>query len=347
MNLYKFWFGRQGWKALWIALRRAHRDSHARKNLFRLLFGLVYLCAVLTWYFHVFRGFSLNFGWEGDLVIWTALGGVLLLAVGGTIYYSFERRAYERRNPSVAPDLKLEIYRETCLLATLLERLASEVGMEKELPPNIEVITRRVLLDRLTNLNLRDDLDPWLLDVLLSPDGHWPVSLKNQAMNAWEFLPVLRWVLGLGELRELTENPKYTLADARSLFEVRRPEKLSVLPSWEIRPARDAAALFFNRCWSELTARGEVKDATQEEIGHAIHARESIQAEGYTADFLIGAQTVPEWPEALLWQATSRAYYRMQMLALLVDVTCGEKPAREVRTLFAQFFAPAPAANAE
>jgi hypothetical protein len=44
-------------------------------------------------------------------------------------------------------------------------------------------------------------------------------------------------------------------------------------------------------------------------------------------------------PDALLWQATIRAYHRMRTLALLVDVTGGEKPASELRPMIAEFFA--------
>jgi len=339
MNLYKFWFSRQGWKALWVALRRSHRDPNARGQLIRLILTLLLVTAYPAWYLYQLRGFSLNFGWQGNLVIYTALGCVALLGVGSSVYYRLERRAQERSDPSVTAGIKLAIFREAVLLATLLERLSSEFGMEKELPASIEVITRRVLLDRINRFNLRDDLDPALRDVLLMPDGHWPADLKNKAFPAWECFYCLRWALGLGELRGLTANPGYSTTDARALAEFKRPEKLAVLPSWDIRPARDAASLFFHRCWSELMACNAVEGISAEDIDRAVDARENIQAEGYTADYLIGARTVPEWPDALLWQATVRAYHRMRALALLVDVTGSEKPASEFRAMIAEFFA--------
>jgi hypothetical protein len=82
-----------------------------------------------------------------------------------------------------------------------------------------------------------------------------------------------------------------------------------------------------------------LKSISEDDVAQAIYARETIQAEGYTADYLIGARTVPEWPDALLWQATVRAYHRMRTLALLVDVTGSEKPASEFRAMIAEFFA--------
>ena len=296
MNPYRFWFSSTGWRAIWIALRRAPRDRHARRNLLRLLFSCLPFFAYIGWYVFFIHGALVDLGREGLLVMACSAGFALLLTLAIAYSQRREDRVYDRDNPAVATEIKLGIYRETCLLATLLERLGSEVGMEKELPPNITVITRRVLLDRLAQLKLRDDLDPWLLDILLAADGHWPAELKARAMPAWECFAALRWVIGLGELRGLTLNPKYSLSDARSVIDVKKPQKLNVLPAWDIRPARDAADLFFSRCWTELTARRELKNFSGEDISKALEAREIIQSEGYTGDYLVGAMTVGELP---------------------------------------------------
>jgi hypothetical protein len=79
----------------------------------------------------------------------------------------------------------------------------------------------------------------------------------------------------------------------------------------------------------------------EKDVAHALEARAAIQAEGYTADYLIGTRTIPELKDDLLWQITLRAYNRWQTLSLLVDVMSEEKPAIELRTLYAGFFAPA------
>ncbi len=338
MNPYRFWLSSSGWKALWIALRRAGRDPQARWNLFRLTLSLLAFAAYLSWLFFYFRGLTLDFGRTGNFIIGIVFGGFALVAAAGFVQQKLDRRSVDRDNPVIPISTRLGIYREACLLATLLERLGSEIAMEKELPDGIEVITRRVLLDRLHQLNLRDDLKPQLRDILLAPDGHWPQELKNRAFQAWECFTVLRWVLGLGALTPLTDQPNYKLADINALFAIKQMEKLNVLPAWDIRPARNNTTLFFNRCWSELTARGAIRDATEETVQHAIEARETIQSEGYTADFLVGVRTVPELQDQQLWQITVRTYHRMQMLALLVDITSGDKPTSEIRTLFAGFF---------
>jgi hypothetical protein len=148
----------------------------------------------------------------------------------------------------------------------------------------------------------------------------------------------LRWVIGVGELQGLTDRPRYAFFDTCSLFELKNPAKLNVLPPWDIRVARNAADRFFSRCWSELSARRELKNLTEDDISKALQTREAIQAEGYWKDYLIGASTITELSSPDLWFVTMRAYNRWQVLSLMVDVTSGEKPVSELRELLSQFF---------
>ena len=335
------WFRPQTWKALWIALRRAHRDSHARKILLRLLFSLIFFAAWIGFNYFEFRGMTLESGRVGDTIYLVVFTGILFIVGGSALYYKFDARKQERRSPSVAKEVKLALYREACLLATLLERLASEHGMETILPPTIEVITRRVLLDRLQTLGLREGIEPWLLDLLLAPDGHWTTDQKERAIPAWEFFAVLWWVLGKGELRGLAENPKYSLSDARALFDTKRPAHLHVLPSWDLRPARNNANSFLHRCYSELVARGAISSASEEDVEKALEIRAQIQEEGYLGDFLVGVRTVPELETAHLFFVFRRAYHRWLALCMLVEVLSGDAPITDIRKHFARYFAPA------
>jgi hypothetical protein len=213
--------------------------------------------------------------------------------------------------------------------------------MEKELPPGVEVVTRRLLLDRMEVMGLREGLEPWLLDLLLAPDGHWTDEQKQRAAPAWEAFAVLDWALGRNELRTLAANAGYRHDDVRALFAVRDAEKLPVLPAWELRPARDQAASFFWRCWTELVARGEVRSASEEDMRNAKEVRASMVGEDYTGDYLIGAQTIAEIGTDLLRLATQRSHNRWRLLSLLVDVLGGDAPQQALRQHLAHFFAPA------
>lgn len=266
---------------------------------------------------------------------------ILALVVIPPIADRFEKRTQERASPSVSPKLKEAIFREACLLATLLERLSSEKYLEKEIPPEINIITRRVLLDRISALGLRQGLEPWLLDLLLAPDGHWTFDQKQRAHHAWECLSVFRWALGLDRLPDLTYVPKFNTADAESLFKIKHPEQLFVLPSWDLRPARNSAENFFWRCWAELVARRSVSVDDESQIERALELRSRIQGEGYTSDYIIGASTVTEIESDLLFFLTKRAYHRWQFLAVFVDVATGDASPAELRRFLTHFFAPA------
>jgi hypothetical protein len=337
------------WRALWIALRRSLRDRRARRDALRLVLVLVLggtiVLAYFAWYLYHFR--FINEDQEARQVIGVGLIAVIVLVGAGAAVRQlwewrkevlWERHKQNCSDGEVALQLKLDVYGEACLLAALLERLSSEVAMEKELPEGFTVTTRRVLLDRLADLKLRQTLEPWLLDILLAPDGHWPGYLKTGAMPAWECLAVLRWALGIAELRDLTVDPKYDWTDASGLFEVKEPKNLNLVRPWKIRFKLEATEVFFSRCWSEIVARGEVADLPQEDVEKASREREAIRSEGYTADFLIGASTISELPSPLLWFIARRAYNRCSTLSLMVPITTGDLPPNKLRELFARFF---------
>ena len=340
---YAVLFRKNTWRGLWIALRRAPNDRRARVVVVRFGLWLAWMgitIAILHWYF---RGIFTNFGATGTAVyIGIGICVVLIVAVKRI---SERRESNAEKLASVSDEMKRALFREACVLATLLERLGSESYLEKEIPPEVTIVTRRVLLDRLAALGLRDDLEPELRDLLLAPDGHWTAEQKRKALPALECFAVLRWVLGLGEMRNLTEDPKYSVAEVRALFEIKEPEKLRVLPSWDVRPVRDGASRFFNRCWAELVARRAIGNAPQQDVERALEMRARIQGAGYTGDYLVGARTITELDTQFLFLVATRAYHRSKFLALLVDVLAGEKGVEEVRKFLAQYFAPAVAAE--
>lgn len=351
-------FNPQFWKGLWVVLRRSPKDKSARIVALRIGLSLLIFVGYLIFYvfFEVYsiRGSTAHFGTTlgifflgfAALTIVTFILSVVVSRVRALVDRR-QSRAEERRAPSVSAEMKRALFREACLLATLLERLGSEAALEKEMAPEVVVITRRVLLDRLSEFGLRDDLEPWLLDLLLAPDGHWSPAQKQKAIPAWECLAVLRWALGFAELRGLTVDPKYNLNDARSLYASGNPEKLFVLPAWDLRPARNAASNFLQRCWSELLARNIVEGVDPNDIAIAQKVREDILEAGFTGDFLIGAQTVTEISSQTLWFMATRAYNRWKLLVLLVDIHCGDEPPETLRKFFARFFASANKHDAE
>lgn len=321
------------WRGVWIAIRRSGRDTHARRVLLR--FGLLLLAFTgwvwVEWY--QFRGL-LRF----DPIFFLIFFGVIVFVFVGLTVISriSERRELaqlEADEPSVSPEIKKALYRETFVLACLLIRFASERGMEKELPPTIEVITRRSLIERLRTRGLLKEMLPSVRNLLLAPDGHWTEQQKVQVERLWEIFEVLAHVLGLTDLSSLSQQASYSLSAAYKVLEVRKPESLGVLPSWDLRPARDVTEQIFGRCWIEIVARGEWAEGNEEVVKEAMDWREHIQSGGYTEDVMVGVQTVSEISSATLWLLTRRTLRRLQALRIAVEIVSGEKQVDALREL--------------
>lgn len=341
------WFRRQTWRALWIALRRAPKDKKARVNLLRFAASLAIVILWISFYAAQFSHYLRDFG-IGAAIVFGLILLIFPIAMMVSRYReSREEKKLEREDPAVSAELKRTLLGEARLVATLVERCASEIGMEKVIPANIQIITRRVLLDRLEAAGLREGLEAPLLDLLLAPDGHWSVEQKERIYRFWEYLYVLRWALGLGELRGLTLDPAYNTDDAAALFAVKDAERLTALASWDMRAARDRTRWFLNRCWTELLARRAVKGVAEEDVARAVELRGRIQQEGYTGDYLIGTQTVSEvGTQQLLW-AAGRAQRRGELLALLVEIAGGDKPAAALHGYLVEHAAAAETASEE
>jgi hypothetical protein len=271
-----------------------------------------------------------------------SVAAAILAAKGAAaLREKLEENRQERRSPATPRDSKLAIHREACLVAILLERLASErYVQEKELPPGIQITTRRVLLARLAKLELREGLEPWLNDLLLAPDGHWADEQKHRVDATWEYFAVLWWVMGRGDLQLLTLQPKYSFKDTEALFAIRRPVSLPFIPSWDIRPARDAAGYFAHFSWVELLRRGAIPGRSGEKVRQEIEYCRQMAGRLYTDDSLIPGQCIPRYTTPDLWILNRRAVRRWRALSMLVEVLGGHEPMSHLRAFLATYLVP-------
>lgn len=330
-------FRRSTWQSLWVALRRAPKDARARKQLRPIIAWSLQATYLIVWGTIVF--WPSKDKTRGQTIFQATFYAVFFVSIRLYVWWENRRdyRLAEEKSPAVLPEIKVAIYREARLLAVLLERLGSERLLEKEIPDHITIITRRVLLDQLRQQGLLEGLEAPYLNLLLAQDGHWESGQKRQVEQLWEYLAVLRWVLGLGELRPLALLPEYSLAMAKEIADVRSPKELQVLPSWDIRPERNDTDEFFERCWIELLARGEASVDSPEIMERAIQIREEIQDIRNDEDYVVGVQTLSEASKELLWEKSVRAYRRLEILSLLVDITSGDKAAGELHQLVLDF----------
>lgn len=173
MNYLRAIHSSQTCRTLWVALRRSRLDVTASRSLVRM----VAVSALLVSLYETFLQLMLRTRVAGvtTYIGVAAIGGMVLVCICASPRHLWEWRKLNRKNPAVPRELKLGIYRETCLLAALLIRLGKEIGMEEELPEGAAMTTRQVLLDRLAACDTREpwllDLEPWLLNILLARDG--------------------------------------------------------------------------------------------------------------------------------------------------------------------------------
>jgi hypothetical protein len=325
-------FRPETWRHFWIAIRRANRDTRAR----RFLIGVIALIFFVIYFFILVGGFVFSTMNDKSFLTVAGIFGVCAISVLA-IHKWGERREAKAASPAVATPPVQQMHKEALLLAVLLSRAGSERMMEKELPPEIEVITRRVQRERLIELGLWDDLPEVLKSLLLLPNGHWAQEQKIGAESCWEYLSVLRWVLRLDDsLRPLNRRPSYDLAKARGIidgFGAWKPGE--TLAPWDLRPVRDQANQHFGRLWIEAVARGLVTKGVEGDVrAEALRIKSDIDSDGNSTDLLIEAQTVSELPDPDLWFLLRTAYWRREILGFLVPWLSEEEPEDGLRAFW-------------
>jgi hypothetical protein len=327
-------FKAETWRHFWIAIRRANRDARAR----RFLIGVIALIFCAIYFFILIGGFVFSSVNNKDFLAIAGIFGVCAISVFA-IHKWGERREAKAAPPAVGIALVRQMHKEAFFLAILLTRAGSERMMEKEFPPEIEVITRRVQREKIVELGLWDELPEAMKSLLLLPDGHWTEEQKSRAESCWEYLSVLRWVLRFDDsLRPLDRRPSYEFAKTREIINGYADwSPGDTLAPWDLRPARDQAIRHFGRLWIEAVARGLVKDGVEpDQRAEALRIKTDIDSDGSSTDLLIEAQTVSELPDPDLWFLLRTAYWRKEILKYLVPWLSGEVPLLSLQALWVE-----------
>jgi len=327
-------FRGQTWRELWVAIRRLRRDARARAFVLRFLA----LVAAAVYSAVLVLSFAASFFHEKAVIAVSSIIFICLLSVF-VVHRWNDRREARASPPVVSAAVQREMHREAFLLAILLNRAGSERMMEKELPPGVEVVTRRHQREQLVRFGLWDDLASPLRDLLLLPNGHWSDEQKSTAESCWEFFIVLRWVMRLDDsLRSLDRTPSYDLVKTRDIigrYEVLKPG--DTLAPWDLRPVRDEAYLHFGRLWTEAVARGLVaKGVEPDHREEAIRAKGEIDADGASNDLLIDAQTVSELSDSSLWFLLRAAIRRWEIVNFLIPWLSEDQPDDQLRLFWSK-----------
>jgi hypothetical protein len=200
-NYWRTLFHGETWRRSGVAVRRAHKDKRARKQLRQLaiLLATPFLClAYVAWLIGNIAGL---------------VGVVIALVMIGLVSVYRNRRPVEKDgpltlslqtyddpkpapSPEPGPELRQEFAELALLHAVLADRAASENFLgTKVLPEGLVVVTRQRHMEILREYNLYDRLGDAERDLLLLPDGHWPKETIDHVAMMLEPLRLLRWVL--------------------------------------------------------------------------------------------------------------------------------------------------------
>lgn len=307
-------FSREFWRGYWIAIRRSGRDSRDRKAVLVLTLTLL----------GVFGYYGFWFFWsathDGEILLFIFI--FLIICLGRWIYHTIdEHRGRQASDRAVNKHLRDRIAADGFALSVLLARAGSEQLLrEKELPPQIQIVTRQAHLAQLRQLSLWENLPIGVRDLLLMPDGHWPEG----AIDLWrsfEILRCIRWALRLDStLVALTHLPKMNYKSAGELID--KPERLlsstGMLDIWDLRLARNQADAFFSRCYAEAIARGlfAPEDANAIEWANEV-AKQARDPE--RRDTLVSHYTIAELNDGTLRYVVAIAFHRYHCLQFLIN----------------------------
>jgi len=330
---------RQFWLDSWVAVRRAHKDKRARKQI-RLLLTVV-LTPVLTLFY---AGLLAEVVYSAVLLVSFRksagdgiTGGAMLAALGFFAGWRILNRhntrtiSLDEAEPmerAVAPELRRRIAELALVYAVMADRAGSEGFLAaKTLPPGFEVATRRVHVAVLKEYALWDRLGAEERDLLLRPDGHWEAEVaKRTSLYTLDLVRVLRWALRVDDFLPVvgsTLEQNYALAkelvvEPKLLFDGDEVVKRKAL-----EVARDAAHHYFQRCAAEGVKRGYFEPENEKNAEWSRAYSEKMAGQ-QSDDLLLGTKIVSEAGEGAVRLATVLSLRRYRLCAWLSGVFSGE-----------------------
>jgi hypothetical protein len=204
---------------------------------------------------------------------------------------------------------------ETIRLWLLIWRASSEQFLGgNALPEGKEVLTRRVILDKLEMFDLRVDLTDKERDLHLLPDGAWmPESIIESLFRVAE-LEALQYACGaIRMLSPIEDFDRIQRIEIESIRSAAKDIAWQPHDTFDIRRERDMAAVFYLRCLGEQVQRGVVNN-NLDEADSKILDEATIGAGNHNTDLLIGTKIVREIETDKLNLAAGQSYLRFKAL---------------------------------
>jgi hypothetical protein len=311
------------WRQASLSLRRAHKDRRARMHLLGLGLMLIFPLVCLVY------------------LAWLLQSGAIFLIIP-LLIFAIPLVWWIRRNnrlnepahvtPQTEPAKPVEMTAEQrerfcaglaelgLFYAVMLDRAGSELFVQyKELPPNVEIVSRRTHIDLLRRTGIWDKLYPADRDATMIADGHWETSMIQRVCLAMEPFRLIRWLLRVdfclpvvgmqakddfGLAHEVVLAPDKLLSSRQLIG----PEGLDI--------ALHSAREYFYRCFAESIHRGYGTPNNENAARWASEVVTRLSGRQHD-DLVIGAKLVSEADQDELLRTTRQSHARMSFLALI------------------------------
>ena len=342
-GLLRVLFEKSVWVELWGSLKRVHKDRRARRRLALLSLAAGLLVLVVA-------------GVMVYLALLIGTGAIFIVPFVIPVLWWLRRSANREFQPMnivpqwARPELKEEeasggtlrrYFADLALLyAVLVDRAGSERFLkEKELPPGMEVTSRRLHMDVLRSSDLWDRVSLKDRQAIMMPDGAWDWEKINLFATGIEPLRLLRWILRL-EFRLPTIGQHLTGDFSIAHEVVVGPERLrqgsALVEDASVRVARDDARNTLLRCIAEAISRGYQPAEDEKTAAWAKEVSEELSGD-QNADFLLGNELVSEANRDRLAWATALANIRTDFLSAVLELLdSGRPPEGLLASIFAE-----------
>ena len=330
------------WREFWLSVKRAHKDRRARRHLavVSLIAGLALLLVII------------------------ALAYLALLIGTGSIFFAplvipalwWIRRSAKKDEPmSIAPQVgqlhsRAEHARKQALrsyfadlgllYAVLVDRAGSERFLhEKELPPGVEVTSRRTHMEALRKAGVWERTAASDREAIMIPDGGWDWERINRYATGIEPLRLLRWILRIDfRLPTVGQQLAGDFSVAHEI--VVDPQRLrrgpDLIEEEVVREGRDDARTTLLRCIAEAITRGYQVAENEQTAEWAKRVSEELQG-NQNEDFLLGDKLVSEATREQLGWATALANIRTDFLSMALEMLESGRPSDgPIASIFAE-----------
>jgi hypothetical protein len=331
------------WVELWGSVKRVHKDRRARRRLgfLSLAIGLLILVVIaVTMYLAALIGTGAIFVAPFVIpVLWWLRRSArkefqpIRITPPWSRRDSMSEKAGSGKLRGYFADL-------TLLYAVLVDRAGSERFLkEKELPPGMEVTSRRMQMEVLRTFNMWDRVSLDDREAIMMPDGAWDWGKINIFATGIEPLRLLRWILRLDfRLPPIGQQLSGDFSIAHEI--VVDPHRLrrgsDLIEDGAVRVSRDDAHNTLLRCVAESISRGYQVAEDEKTAAWAKQVSEELSGNQHE-DFLLGDELVSEANRERLAWATALSNIRTEFLSRVLELLdTGRSPEGPLETMFAQ-----------